>query len=401
VAREHISTGVDIGTTTLQVATFIFPANSKPRALALVKAPVGGMRKGFVVDADSAASSLAAALKEASLTSGARLDSVVMGVSGPGVRANLVEGAVASGRADGEIASEDVERSLKMASASIKNPNRELFHIIPRYFNVDQEVGVWDPVGMKGLNLKAFAVAVEGSKSYMNSLEAISKLVRVKVSDIVFNPLAASEIVLSPHDKEIGTLLVDIGGATTTYALFEDGSLGGGGTLSFGSRHVTTDIGLGFRIDLALAEKLKCEYGTTRSKDIARKDLISFSNDPSTHWSKKELAEVIEARVREIFEELAKELKRLGRLGLLPGGCVLYGGGAKLGSILDVAKTELRLPGRLVEFRSNEGEEAMDLEFINACALAYWNEKHSSGERFSFTKDKSGPFMRFLKSLLP
>lgn len=399
MARDRILTGLDIGTTTLQVATFHFPARGEPKALTFVSHTSGGMRRGAIVEPEEMAQRLVEVVDEASRQVGTRLDEFVIGISGPLLRTQLTAGSVAAGKADGEITHDDVERVLRASEESLsRNPNREIFHLLPRSFALDHETGVWDPVGMRSLSLRVYAVVVEGSKSFLKALEAVSKISRFHFSDVVFTPLAAAELILSSHEKEIGTLLIDLGGVSTTYAIFEDGSLAGAGSLSFGSQHITSDIGLGFRVDPLIAERLKCEFGTVKVKEVGRKDVIRF-DDKTLGWSKKELAEVIEARVREIFEETDKELKRLGKSGLLPGGCVLYGGGAKIDGLLDVAKSELRIPARLAQVSLIGREEPIGLDFINACALAYWGRQDSVG---GVSKRKGGKsFWRFLKSLLP
>ncbi len=405
MARERIHTGIDIGTTLIQVATFLFPAKGTPRALAMVSRNSQGMRRGVIISPDELAANILEALQESSLQSGLKTHDLVMGVNSGGIRTQATESAVASARPDGEITTDDVERALRGCENVVSHPNREVVHVIPRSFSLERETGVWDPVGMKSLNLKAFAVVVEGPKNFLRALEQVSKIARLTIRDIVFNPLAVSEVVLSSHERELGTLLVDIGGSSTTYAVVEDGTLSQAGTIPFGSSHITRDIGLGFRVDHELAELIKKECATVKSKEIPRKEELILRPNTNLTWSKREVAEVIEARVREILEEVENELKRTGRAGLLPGGAVLYGGGSKLQGIEDIARSELRLPTKTAELKiagHENKEKEVRLDFINACSLCFWSEQHKESRMlFARSGRKSRAFMRFLRSLLP
>lgn len=385
---RNIITAIDIGTNSVTTVACERLGKEKIRVLGVGRVPAFGMRRGAVADIDEVSSAVKKSLKEAERAANVKIRSVIASIGGTHVGAFLSRGVVAVGRADGEISEDDVKRVLAAAeNLAPKNPNRDIIHIIPKEFRIDNEGGIKDPIGMVGIRLEADTLIIDGLRSAYASLIKCIESAGVTVDDVVFSPLAASEAALSKRQKELGVMLLDIGAGTSDFAIYEEGRLLGTGVFPVGGNHITNDIAIGLKTAISTAEAIKLRFGHSLPEIFSKREVIKLAefipNDPVV-YSQRNLAEIIEARFRDIFELAMKELKRADRVGLLPAGVVLIGGASRIPGIVDLAKRELRLPieiGTQSEFLedSNEMHDFLS-EIPVALGLIAWHLNHSSGK---------------------
>ena len=291
-------------------------------------------------------------------------------------------------KADGEIDESDVERAIEAARSFIVPNNYEIIHVIPTRFTVDSQEDIKDPIGMSGLRLEVETLIVLGLTNQIKTLTKAVYRTGLQIDGLVLSPLAAAEAVLDSKQKDLGVALINIGATTTSLAVYEEGTLLHTAILPLGAEHITSDIAIGLRCPINLAERIKVEYGHSDSSLFNKKDEIDISqlvkeekiNDNIEAISHKYLAEIIEARVEEIFDKVDEELKRIDRSGMLPAGAILTGGGALLKGIVDTAKKKLRLPVALGEVKNIKiaVDKARQQDFLSAVGLIIWGS-HTFG----------------------
>lgn len=402
---RDVVAGIDVGTSMVHVVIGEFTAREDSRVAGIGIAPAAGMRKGVVTDLEEAANSIGAAWEEATREAGVAPKSAFISIGGPHLAVASSRGVVAVSRADGEISEEDARRVIQAAETFMpKNPNREIIHIIPREFRVDNEGGIKDPLGMNGVRLEVDAFIIDASAPALKNLTKCIENAACRVDQFVFSPLASAEAVLSKRQKELGVILVDIGGATTNFAIFEEGRLAHAGGFPYGAAHITNDIAIMLKTRVDIAEAIKLRYGHAIPEEISKKEIIrlsEFMEDEDTIISRKEIAEIIEARFSDIFELVNKELKKINRTQLLPAGAVLIGGGAKIPGVLRIAKQELRLPVELGELKIFAGfvHEKDRAELATAIGLVQWGKAERGGSATVFQEYRDTKLARWLKRL--
>lgn len=312
--------------------------------------PCAGLRRGIVVDIEETVSAISAALEEAERMSGFMIDSAVVGVGGVHIESEDSKGIIAVSKADGEITEDDVKRVIEAARTVSLPPNREILHVIPKGFIVDGEEGIKDPVGMSGIRLEVEAHVIGVATGAIKNLTKCAYQAGISIDDLVYAPLALSKLLLSKQQKETGVLLLDFGAGTTSVSVFEEGTMIYSNVLPIGSSHITNDIAIGLRTSLDIAEKVKKEFGICDPNQVAEKEAIDLSKIDKTgegEVSRKYVAEIIEARISELFSMVRDELRKIGRDGMLPAGVVLTGGGSQLNGLVDAVKEHLRLPAQI------------------------------------------------------
>ncbi|OGD38570.1 cell division protein FtsA [Candidatus Azambacteria bacterium RIFCSPLOWO2_02_FULL_46_11] len=349
--KNDIIIGLDIGTSTVQtVVAQKLGAAQKLRILGTGQSSVNGLRRGIITDIDAAARSIREAVKMAERASGVSVREAYVSVGGSHIGCRSSRGVVAVSRADQEISEDDVMRVIRQAEAVTLAANREILHVIPREFIIDSEKGIKDPVGMHGIRLEVDVLIIEGSTPVLKNLNKCLSEAGIEPSEFILSSLASSRAVLNSRQKELGVLTLDLGAGTTGLGVFEDGDIVYANILPIGSGHITNDIAIGLRTSIDVAEKIKLEYGSCAASEIGKKetiDLAKFGVEDQTKVSRRMLADIIEARICEIFDLVNKELKKINRQGMLPAGVILVGGGAKLQGLVDLAKRELKLPAQI------------------------------------------------------
>ena len=349
MSRGHYFVGLDIGSAEIRAVIAQEISSEEPlRIIGVGITPSFGMRRGVVADMDSVAKACNNALEQAERMAGHPAESLVVSVGGTEILCQDALGVVAVGRADGEVVEDDIARVREEVQARLTMPlNREIIHVIPKDFRLDDQKNIKNPVGMRGVRLEMNAIIISGSTSHLKSISHSLEQAGATAESFVVEPLASAEAVLSDKQKELGTVLINIGGSTTSLVVFEDGDLFHLAVLPVGSGHITNDIAIGLRTTIEVAEAVKLQFGSTLPEEISKKDEIDlsvFDSQEDVFVSRRHVAEIIEARFEEILSFVNGELKNIGREGLLPGGAVLSGGGALLPGAVELAKKLLRLP---------------------------------------------------------
>jgi len=413
--RQKIIIGLDVGSSNIRVA--VAEEGKEPaipfQILGVGQSKALGMRKGTVIDLEETAKNIKEAVAVAERISGIKVESATISLGGDHLGCRSSRGVIAVSRADGEISQEDTERAVRAAAAISLGANREIIQIVPKQFSVDSQQSIKDPVGMRGVRLEVDVLILDGSTPFIkNLLKAIGEA-EIETQALVPSPLAAAKAVLDRRQKELGVLVLDLGSATTGFCVFEEGDIIDSCVLPVGSDHITNDLAIGLRTSIDVAEKIKLEYGSVLPDEINKKETISLEKlggEPG-NVSRQKVAEIIEARVAEIFDLAQKRLKQIDRAGLLPAGVVLVGGGAKLPGLVDLAKERLRLPAQIGFPVNFEGviEEVDDPCFATVLGLILCAGEQSEelrGRRsnvfdFSSLAPVVKKFKNWFKSFLP
>ncbi len=412
--KEEIIVGLDIGSSVVRVLVGQFSANDeKPHIIGVGIAPASGIRRGVIVDVEEAVGSISTALEKAERVTGFPIESAYVSLGGSHISSQLSRGVIAVSRADGEIGEDDVSRVIEAAQAISLPSNREILHVIPKTFIVDDQEGIKDPIGMSGVRLEVEAHIIQGASSFIKNLTKCIYRAGVDIDDLVLSPLAAAEAVLTKRQKELGVVLIDIGAGTTSLIAYEEGDLIHAKILPVGAEHITNDIAIGLRTSVDVAETVKLEYGTALPSTITEKEEINLAKidkHEAQTVERQEIAEIVEARLSEIFSLVDKELRKVGKSGQLPAGVVLTGGGAKMPDIVDYAKEELRLPGQigLPSGIPVAVDKIDDPAFATAVGLVLWGAgtevkagRFKRGSLPFSVSDTVGKMKKWFKTFLP
>lgn len=382
--KERFITGLDIGTAYIRAVTGQYnPQDGNFYIVGCGEVPSNGVSKGIIVSIEDTVSSISACLEQTERMIGSPIERVFVGISGSHIITQESKGVITVSRANGEIREDDVERAIAAAQTVATPPNYEILHVIPKDFSIDNQTGIKDPVGMTGIRLEVNSQIILGLSSQIKNITKAVYRTGVEIDDLVLSVLANAESVLSKRQKELGVALVNIGEATTSMAVFEEGDLLTTVVIPLGSNHVTADIAIGLRTSLDTAEDIKLEYGNAYPEAVNKREEINlsdFSDTEEDSISLKYVSEIIEARMEEIFDLVDKELIAVDRSGLLPAGVVITGGGAQLPGIVEVAKKRFRLPASLgLPLNINTAiDKANNLSFTTAIGLSYWGAETSS-----------------------
>jgi len=313
MSRKNIICGIDVGSSNIRtVITQLISAEEKPRIIGVGVAPSLGVRKGVIVNIEETLEAVNESLEKAERTAGINIDEAIVSIGGNHIGSQYSKGVIAVGRADGEVTEDDIERVIGAAQAISIPANREIIHIIPKNYSLDDQKEIRDPLGMNGVRLEVDALIIEGSTPYIKNLSKCFQQAKVDVENFVLAPLAAAKATLTKRQKELGVVLVDIGGGTTSIAVFEEDDLIASSVIPLGGNHITNDIAIGLRTSIDVAEKVKIEYGSSLPSEISKKEDINLAEIDSSEEgmvSRHHVAEIIEARLEEIFNLVNKELK--------------------------------------------------------------------------------------------
>ncbi len=413
MSDQEIVAGLDIGSTAIRLAVGQFVGtHEKIHIIGSAEVPAEGISKGVISSIEDAVSSVSACLEKAERMVGMPVESAWVGISGSHIISQESHGVVAVARSDGEISEDDIARAIEAARTVATPQNYEILHVIPKSFTVDGQGGIKDPLGMTGVRLEVDTQIIQGLSSQIKNITKALYRPGLNIEDLVLSILATAEAVLTNRQKELGVVVVNIGGATTSLAVFEEGDILHTAVLPIGSDHITSDIAIGLRIPIDTAEKIKLEFGTALADNIGKRDEIdigALEGKESNFVSKKYIAEITEARVEEIFDLIDHELKKIDRSGKLPAGAVLTGGGSKLADMIEAAKRRLRLPAALGQplAVTSAIDKVNDPSFSTAIGLVVWGSQMQGqrgggglGKLLNFVpgiKGISGQFKKFFK----
>jgi cell division protein FtsA len=346
--RTHV--GLDIGTTKISCIIADQGANGELRVVGVGNAPSEGLRRGVVVDLDKTVASITRSVEEAERMAGVEVKGVNAGIAGDHIRSINSRGVIAVSRKENEIAGADVERVVEAAKAIAIPMDREIIHVIPQEFIVDDQDGIKDPVGMSGVRLEAEVHIITGAVTSAKNICRAIQRAGLKVYDLVLEPLASAAAVLDPDERDLGVVLLDIGGGTTDVAVFHEGSIRHTAIIPFGGANVTSDIAIGLRTPIDKAEGIKIQYGSALASLVASEDMLAVSGvggRADRAISRHVLASMIEPRMEEIFALANKEVRKNHFAELLGGGVVLTGGTSLLPGVTELAEQVFEMPVRL------------------------------------------------------
>jgi cell division protein FtsA len=347
-----------------------------------------------ITDVDDVIKTVNDSVDKAEHMAGVQVKSAIFNIGGSDIGFQSSKGVIAIGKADGEVMEDDINRVISEAQIISLPMNREIVHVLAKKYRLDDQDNIKDPLGLKGVRLEVDALVIESSSTHVKNISKCAYQSNIEIDDLVLEPLAAAKSVLSKKQKELGVVLINIGGGTTSLAVYEEGDLIHTVIIPVGAGHITNDIAIGLRTSIDVAEKIKLEYGSAISRDTNKKEGIDLSQIDSQEEgvvSRYHVAEIIEARFEEIFMLVQKELKLIGKAGLLPSGAVLVGGGAKMTNAGELAKEILGLPVQ-IGFPLGLGgmlNKVNDPSFATVAGLILWSEQQGSitpGEGFLKSK---------------
>lgn len=433
--KKKVIAGIDIGTSKIATVISSIDEENDVSVIGVATSESKGMKKGQIVDIEDATQSVIESLEAAERMAGYQISSCFVSVGGTHIGSQNSRGVVAVAEPNKEITQNDVFRVIEAAKAISLAPAREIIHVLPRYFTVDSQEGIKDPISMSGVRLEVDTHLVTGGSTSLKNLEKCIMQVGIDVSGFVFNGLASSKSVLTETEKELGVVLLDFGAGTTDVAIYIDGALSYSSVLPVGARNVTNDLAIGLRVSLESAEKIKI-FLSKKEKKIIEPDIDKKEKDKkssvkskdeidisSLHLpeelktvSRKTLVDgIIKPRLNEIFSLVAMEIKKSGFGGMTPSGVVIAGGGAKTAGLSDSAKRSLALPFRIGSPLNIKGltDEVVSPSFATAIGLVkYGSKMDTKGSGFGLLKlpqmikmapikGTAGKLVDLVKSFLP
>ena len=402
---EPIIVGIDIGTSKICTLVARVENVSDLRILGVGIEPSQGLRKGSVVDLNAASLAVSRSVEKAERTSGFEINAALASLAGSHVSSINSRGVV--GITGGIVDLEDIDRALDAAQAVAIPHNREIVHVIQRSFIIDGQDGIRTPVGMHGYRLEVEAHIITASSSTIENLRQCVATSGIEVSQFVLNPLASGEVVLSETERQMGVAVVDIGGGTTDMAIYIDGDVWHTMVLAVGGDHITSDIGYMLRLPIAQAEEIKLKFGHAQKSAINPEEqftIRSFGGDAPDRINRVELAEIIQARMEEIFYLILQEIKRSGYDGLLPAGVVLTGGSSLLPGVRQLASQVMGLPTRIAQPQNLVGltDQLNSPAYSTSVGLLEWALLIAESSQYSERRrpKQSGNWPDQLKDLL-
>ncbi len=384
--KSQLISAIDIGTT--KITTLIASLSEDLEKISIIGVatePAKGLRKSQIVDIDETIESITQSVEAAERMAGYSISSAITSISGTHIESLNSKGVVAVAEPEGEIDEQDVSRVIEAARAVSLPSSREILHVIPRDFKVDSQEGVKDPVGMSGVRLEAEGHIVTGSSTAMRNISKCVAEIGVEVDSLVFSGLASSEAVLTATEKELGVVLVDLGGGSASISVFVEGALSYSSVLPVGAKNITNDLAIGLRVSLETAEKIKLALSKPVSGDKEEDELdvkkLNLTEEVGK-LSRKTLVEgIIRPRLNEIFTLVGEELKKSGFGGSTPAGIVVTGGGALTVGLASSCKRILSMPVRVGYPTGLTGlvDEIKSPAYATAWGLILYGVKNAKG----------------------
>lgn len=411
MAKSKIVASLDIGNSRIRTVVGLQePGALTVNIIGVGIAPSTGLRKGAVIDVEETINSISASLEDAERMAGEPINHVFLGIGGNHIASINSKGVIAVSQAENEISEDDVDRVLEAAQAVTIPSNRRMLRIIPKTFTVDEQKGIKYPVGMTGIRMEVETHIVTGFEPVIKNLEKCVLQSGVDIDDIIPTCLAAAEAVLSKRQKELGVVVVDIGCGSTSVSVYEDGAILHTAVIPIGGENVTNDLAIGLRTSIDTSDKVKIEYGTIIPEDVNDRETIDLSliSKVDTHLvSKKQVAEIIQARYHEIFVLVKNELAKIHRDGMLPAGVILTGAASKMTGAVELARETLNLPAQIGFPQNYEGvvDKIDDPAYATAIGLLLWGSRfegrrHVGLKGLNMKKNLSS-LTKWLKNLVP
>ena len=393
---------IDIGTENIYAV--VFKTNPTQIVLSL-KRPSLGVHRGVISNVEEVSKSLDKILDEVSSALNTNVLRGVVCLGGNRIETRKSKGIAIISNDNNEINGEDISRAQQSSQSFSLPANRNLIHIVPQKFFVDGVEVMDNPVGMAGMRLEVESLIVDAFMPDIRNIDNVLHNVGFKQDAMVVNTLAGACGSLTRQEKELGSITIDLGAGTTSFSIFEEGNLVYMKVIPIGQDYITKDIGLWLQISYNNAENIKLNVGDAMSLKVDKKEMVnlgSFVSGEDKNFSRKELAEVIEARAEQIFNFINEELKLIGKYANLPGGVVLYGGGANLPHIADLAKEKLKLPVRIAHPQF-DGLIETDPGFVNAVGSIQWylDEEINNNSQINSKGGVFGSIKKLFKNFNP
>ncbi|PWB38450.1 MAG: cell division protein FtsA [Parcubacteria group bacterium] len=381
-SHKDIITSLDIGSSYIRMVMAQRLPDGRLKFIGAAETPSVGVSRGSITSLEDVVSCISETIEKCERMTGMRIDRVVVGISGSNIKTVFSKGVVAVARANSQVEDSDMERACDLAERTTTLPNYEVLHVLPISYNLDDQKNIKEPQGMSGVRLEVETQVVLAMSSQIKNLTKCIYRTGVELDEIVLSILATAEAVLTPRQKELGVAVVNIGAGSTSLAVFEEGNILHTAVVPAGAGHITQDLAIGLKTSIETAESVKIDHASALGDNISKReevDLHKYSEEEKkgSYVYKKDIADIAEARMEEIFSLVNQELRKIDRAGKLPGGVVLTGGGGKLPLIIDLAKRVFQLPvflGRPVE--TNFAIDKLgDLEYTTALGLVLWMNK--------------------------
>lgn len=398
--QSRYAVGIDVGTKNVRcVIGYIDADGDAPKIVGVGTAPNSGMRKGTVTNLAGPAEAIDTALGAAERMSGHQVKTAVLSVNGSHLTSTKADGMITVGTTDNEVTPGDIVRLEDMATTGKVAQNREILEIVAHSYRLDGQDNIKDPIGMTGTRLEIKANVVSGLLPHITNLQKLAEMAKVEVSSVVPAVLASAQAVLTENQRENGVAVLDIGAATTGVAVFEEGDLQYLSVIPLGGQNVTNDLAIGLRTDPEIAESVKLAHARFGGKKLGK---VETKHEKKTYsFEQSEIDEIVGARYEEIFEVVAKELKKVGRAGKLSSGAVLTGGGANTKGLVDFTKEQLGVAARLGkpseyggasnEIKGPEFSAAAGLMLIDAASDVSYAKSPQNAKKAA---EKAGGFLR-------
>ncbi|MGQ9489529.1 MAG: cell division protein FtsA [Anaerolineae bacterium] len=405
---DELIYALDVGTTKICALIARLDENSVPRVIGVGRVPARGLRRGMVVNTTEATAAIGQAIEQAEASAGGiTMESAYVGITGAHIAALSSKGTIAIGRNGRRITQEDCQRALDQARTIAMPHNREIINVVARSYTVDGESGIQNPVGMFGYRLEVDANVITGATSAIANLANCVQAHGLDIDDLVLEPLASGEAVLTRAERQAGVAVVDIGGGTTDMAIYLDSALWHTQILNIGGDHFVRDVALGLRMPYDKAEALIHQFGHAIPEEVpadAEVRIPSFGESGHQVIYRRALAEIIYYRAEELIDLITDEIKRSGYDGLLPAGIVFTGGVARLSGLNELARARLAWPVR-IGIPNGLGRSAVELnhpEYATAVGLLLWGAQRGTEPRAEITKAGSTwqKIVEYLKRLI-
>lgn len=403
MSKEDLITGLDLGTT--KISTIIAEVNEKSEinVVGVGTTPSYGLRRGVVVNLDKTVQGIRQAVGEAELMAGVKVNNVVVGIAGDHIKSFNSRGVIAVSRTEEGISNEDIKRVIEQAKAVTIPMDRKIIHVLPQDYTVDDQTGIKEPVGMAGVRLEAEVHVVTAAITAIQNIVKSIERANLAIRNIVLQPYASSFAVLDEEEKELGVCLLDVGGGTTDFSIFFEGSIRHTSVVGLGGVNITNDIAIGLRTPRAQAEEIKKRYGAALSSLVDTNETMEVpgvGGRKKREVSRQILASIIEPRIEEVFSLVEREIKRSGFDDRLTAGIVLTGGTAKMEGIEQLAERIFDLPVKVGVPKGIVGltDAVSDPVHAAGIGLIVYGYKHRDEE--GFFERKAGLLDRFIRRIV-
>jgi cell division protein FtsA len=376
--RRNVVASIDVGTTKICTILADVSDGGSPRVVGVGISPSKGLHKGLVVNINEARESIRESVRKAEQASNYKVESAYVGVTGRHVASMNNRGVVAITRNDRVVRPDDLKRVLTAAQSVKTAGDRKLLHVIPRSYAVDGQPGVKNPVGMHGFRLDVETHVITAAVTSIQNLVKCIRSIGIDIEDLVLEPLASSEAILTDDEKQVGVIMADIGGGTTDVAVFRDGSIWHTSILPVAGYQLTRDVAIGLGLPFEIAEEMKKKYGSVMPVYEGNPDTAPAISKDGHGVSYQDLCDIIRARVEEILKLILLEMPSSDYEALVPAGLVLTGGSANLSGISALGRDILRLPVRVGAPNDINGiaDSLRDPAYATSVGLLLWGAKY-------------------------